>query len=138
MARVRAGCATWHFSAARVKLSASQRVRKYLIWCISIATILGAANERWSTAWAAARANGGAPRTRQEGGRVRRRMLGPLQCPASIDAIDDRHWLARFRHAQTRTERGIAPYHSEESRRRQYDRDIRTAAMTPCARARQR
>ena len=54
-------------------------------------------------------------------------MLGPLQCPASIDAIDDRHWLARFRHAQTRTERGIAPYHSEESRNRQYDRDIRTA-----------
>jgi hypothetical protein len=31
-----------------------------------------------------------------------------------------------------------APYHSEESRRRQYDRDIWTAAMTPCARTRQR
>jgi hypothetical protein len=40
---VRAGCATWHFSAARVKLSSWQSVRKYLIWCISIATILAVA-----------------------------------------------------------------------------------------------
>jgi signal transduction histidine kinase len=36
MARVSDGCATWHFSAARVKLSSSQTARKYLTWCISM------------------------------------------------------------------------------------------------------
>src|SRR5262245_36014526 len=41
MARVSEGCATWHSSAARVKLSVRATAKKYRTWCISMRTSPG-------------------------------------------------------------------------------------------------